>query len=520
MKSKEKNRQPFFYDVTLRDGNQALKKPWNIKEKEKVFNQLIQLGVQGIEVGFCNASKMDFDTSEHIAKLAPDHIVISGLARALDEDIEVVWEAVKHAAKPRIHTFISTSAYNMENVLKKTPQQVLESAVRAIQSCSRVMGGKGDIQFSPEHFGDCKENLDFVIELILAVIEAGAGVINLPNTVERYRPSYFTDMVTKVVKSVGNKAVIAVHNHNDLGMATATTVESFFAGATQLETTLIGLGERAGNTNIAEVACALYNCGVEMPINLEAIYEASIMVAELANIPIPEKAPLIGADVIVHRSGIHQDGTIKTKSKSKGAYRGFDLSIIGRKETDRLGITSQSGKTAVFEIIKRAGLPITMDEATYLQPILKKISEVKGELELALILETYEKEIFSVAGPLVFIDLHADHSRKSFDFKFSFNNEVMKVKGKGSGPVEACFNALNNIGLKLHLLEYKQHGQDVEYKNFAAFALSEIVLKSGVENGNGKVVVARAKDEDTVKANVKAVFNGANLLFRAGAKLS
>ena len=246
----EKTRRPFFYDVTLRDGNQALRNPWNLNEKELVFRQLLKLGVQGIEVGFSGASDMDFAACEHLAKLAPDNVVISGLARAVERDIVMVWEAVKHAAQPRIHTFLATSPFNMENVLRMSPSQVKAKAVNAVTICKKAMGGRGTIQFSAEHFGDCQDNMDFVIELLQAVVAEGAHVINLPNTVERYRPMLFVNMVERVVKALPKQVVVAVHTHNDLGMATATTVESYFAGAIQLETALNGLGERAGNTNM------------------------------------------------------------------------------------------------------------------------------------------------------------------------------------------------------------------------------------------------------------------------------
>ena len=302
------SRQPFFYDVTLRDGNQALRRPWDLKAKDKVFDQLLKLGVQGIEVGFSGASGMDFQACHHLAKRAPADVVISGLARAVDRDIEKVWEAIETAPQPRIHTFITTSPYNMEHVLRMPPQKVLQKAVSAVSLCTSLMGDKGSIQFSAEHFGDCRDNMDFVLEVMQAVIEAGATVVNLPNTVERYRPRYFVEMVEQVVAAVPEHVTVAVHNHNDLGMATATTVESYFAGAVQLETTLNGLGERAGNTNMFEVACALYNCGVDVPLNMPEFYESALLISEWSQIPIPEKSPIIGEDVIAHRSGIHQDG--------------------------------------------------------------------------------------------------------------------------------------------------------------------------------------------------------------------
>ncbi len=523
METEPNQKQPFFYDVTLRDGNQALRHPWNLHEKEMVFNQLVKLGVQGIEVGYSGASDMDFAACEHLAKLAPDNIVISGLARAVEHDIVKVWEAVKHAKQPRIHTFIATSPFNMEHVLRMPPEKVRQKAAEAVALCRKVMGGKGTVQFSAEHFGDCMDNLDFVIDVFKDVVEAGATVINLPNTVERYRPRVFVDMVEKVVKALPAHVTVAVHTHNDLGMATATTVESYFVGAVQLETALNGLGERAGNTNMYEVACALYNCGVEVPINMGEIYETALQMAEWSKVPIYEKAPLIGADVVAHRSGIHQDGAFKTKGMKKGAYRAIDAELIGRKEGDRLGFTSQSGKTAVFELIKNAGLPISLEEATFLQPILKSISEQagKGELSIEDLLNVYDREILNVTGPLEFHGVESGKSadgKQEFKFDVTYEGKRHKLSGQGTGPIDACVHAVETIGLYFHLVEYSQGALDTEHLDFAAYAISEIRLQrkaSAAAKPETKSAIGRAKDLDTVAANMKALFNGMNWLLRA-----
>ena len=345
--------------------------------------------------------------------------------------------------QPRIHTFLATSPFTMENVLRMTPEQVKERAVKAIATCRKVMGGQGTIQFSAEHFGDSSENLDFVIDLFHAVIAEGATVINLPNTVERYRPKLFVEMVEKVAAALPPHVTIAVHTHNDLGMATATTVESYFAGASQLECALNGLGERAGNTNMYEVALALANCDVDVPLNLGEIYETALRVSEWARVPIYEKAPLVGADVVAHRSGIHQDGASKTMGMKKGAYRAIDSSLIGRKEGDRLGFTSQSGKTAVFEIVRGLGLPISIEEAAVIQPILKKLSEQdkRGELNDDEILKVYDQEILNVRGPLVFKGLRDGAERKGILLRRELAGQGSDPGGPGHGAyrcVHAC----------------------------------------------------------------------------------
>ena len=368
-------RVPFFYDITLRDGNQSLKKPWNTNEKEIIFNHLVELGIQGVEVGFAAASEMDFEACSRLAQIAPDNVVISALARCVENDIIKAADSIKAAEKQRVHTFIAMSPFNMEYVLNKSPQEVRKQAIEGVTFARKIMGKKGEVQFSVEHFGDCHENIDFVIDTLKEVVKAGANVINLPNTVERVRPKKFVDLVEKVYNALPKDIIIAVHNHNDLGMATATTVESYFAGAIQLECALNGLGERAGNTNLYEVAIALHNSGVNVPLNLDKIYETALIVSDMSNIKIYEKAALIGPEALAHRSGIHQDGAIKTKDMQKGAYRPIHPSLIGRKDDEKLGFTSQSGKTAIFEIITDAGYPITISEAQGIAPFAKAEAE-------------------------------------------------------------------------------------------------------------------------------------------------
>ena len=253
------DRQPFFYDITLRDGNQSLKKPWNTFEKEIIFNHLIELGVQGVEAGFAAASEMDYEACSRLAEIAPDNVVISALARCVQSDILKAAQSIEKAKKKRIHTFIAMSPFNMQYVLNKSPQEVRKQAIEAVSYAKSLMGNDGEVQFSIEHFGDCHENIDFVIDSLQEIVKAGATIINLPNTVERTRPRKFVDIVEKVYNALPKDIIISVHNHNDLGMATATTVESYFAGAIQLECALNGLGERAGNTNMYEVAVALHS---------------------------------------------------------------------------------------------------------------------------------------------------------------------------------------------------------------------------------------------------------------------
>jgi 2-isopropylmalate synthase len=514
------NKKPFFYDITLRDANQALANPWNKEQKELVFRQLLKLGVQGIEVGFPMASDMDFESSQYLAKLAAElagkgdkvaeNAVISGLARAKKTDIQRAWDAIKEAPKPRVHTFLAMSPLSMEHVLQMEPMAVRAQAVEAVAFAKSLVGNNGSVEFSPEHFGDSIENFDFVLESLKEVVKAGATTINLPNTVERYRPMLFVDMVKRVVEALPKNITVSVHCHNDLGMATAATVESYFAGAAQMECALNGLGERSGNTNMYEVAVAIHNCGVEMDLNLNEIYETALLISKWANVPIYTKAPLIGIEAIAHRSGIHQDGVAKTKNMKKGAYRPIDYSLIGRSENDILAFTSQSGKTAIYEILNYNGYPVELDEAAELQPVLKEISEHEGELSHSRILEVFREKCCNLGGKLAFRAIDVTPERKDhYVFKLEKDGAPLeKFIETKKGPIEAALLLLREIGLPVELNSYKQSVVSKADKLWAGKALSEIVLSV-----NGKSVVGRGVSSSTLIANMRAVFSGVNKLY-------
>jgi 2-isopropylmalate synthase len=370
------------------------------------------------------------------------------------------------------------------------------------------MGNNGDIEFSPEHFGDSVENFDFVLESLQEIVKAGATTINLPNTVERYRPMLFVDMVKRVADALPKDVTISVHCHNDLGMATAATVESYFAGAAQMECALNGLGERSGNTNLYEVAVAIHNCGVEMDLNLSEIYETALLISKWANVPIYSKAPLVGIEAIAHRSGIHQDGVSKTKNMKKGAYRPIDYSLIGRNENDVLAFTSQSGKTAVYEILNHNGYPVELDEAAELQPVLKDISEREGELSPSRILEVFREKCCNLSGRLVFHSIDVTPEGNRFAFKFQKDGASQEESISAEGPIEAALMLSIKLGLPVELKSYKQSVVSEADKLWAGRALSEILLCA-----NGKSVVGRGVSSDTLIANMRAVFGGINRLY-------
>ena len=531
---------PIFYDVTLRDGNQALAKPMIPEQKLMVFEWLKALGVKCVEVGYPAASSMDFQACRAIAEQAPADMTIAVLARSNEADIDSAIAALKYVklATPRLHTFIGMSEFHMVHVLNKRPDQVRDMAVSSVKRAKAGLvsfGERLEIQFSPEHFGACQDNLDWVIETLQEIVAAGANVINLPNTVERSRPTVFTDLVEKVIAALPKSVIVSVHCHNDLGMATATTVESYFRGARQLEVTLNGLGERAGNTSLYEAAVALRLNGVPVGLDLKQIYGIAIKVAELTGEPISPKAPVIGRECLYHRSGIHQHGAIRTFQRAGKAYLPFDPAIAGRAGDEELRFTSQSGYTAVLAIVKETGRLISEAEARLLQPGLKDAAQTRGELTTEEIVDVYDKYVaLKSAKPLVssedvtaLIDdairdrgqqiwqrvyvlaLAGDHPAATIGLRR--NGEQIIQVALGDGPVDAAFKAIELItGVKVKIEKY-------HIDNLTSGADSQGKVVCGLRH-DGCYSEGASSGTDVVIASVDAYLEALNKLLLGGDK--
>ncbi|TGM73490.1 2-isopropylmalate synthase [Leptospira levettii] len=369
-------------DVTLRDGNQALKRPWTLNEKIEVFDLLVSLNVDGIEVGFPSSNESEFYTCQVLSKRAPKGKPIAALSRANEKEIAVTWEAIQQADSPRMHIVYPVSDFSIKYVLKISEKEVLQKIKSSVSFARSIVGPNHQIQFSGEHFGDAIQNFEFTKLAFMTAIEAGANIINLPNTVERYRPMVFVNMVKEIKESIGDKAMISIHTHNDLGMATATSVESVYVGAEQIEVALNGLGERAGNTNLYETVIALHQNGESLNIQFDRIYPTAKRISELTGIPIGEKTPIIGEDIFSHRSGIHQDGVTKTMNQSKGAYRTFSPEFVGRFDKETISFTNQSGHKAIEFLLRQKGIEVSKEEVHHLFSIAKSISSKENNREI------------------------------------------------------------------------------------------------------------------------------------------
>mgnify|MGYP000070430757 CR=1 FL=1 len=315
-----------IFDTTLRDGEQTPGVNLNIQEKLEIARQLARLGVDVIEAGFAIASPGDFEAVKAVAQNIKG-VTIASLSRAVEKDIDRAWEAVQYAERPRIHTFIATSDIHMKYKLKMTEQEVLERAVAAVKYAKKYCE---DVEFSPEDAG--RTRVEFLYKVLEEVIKAGATVVNIPDTVGYTMPVEFGKLIRGIKENVSNihKAEISVHCHNDLGLATANSLAAISAGATQIECTINGIGERAGNAALEEIAMALYvrqdRFQAQTSLNLQEIYRTSRLVSRLTGMLVQPNKAIVGQNAFAHEAGIHQDGVLKDKL----TYEIMDAQLIGR----------------------------------------------------------------------------------------------------------------------------------------------------------------------------------------------
>lgn len=370
-----KNDRIYFFDTTLRDGEQSPGFSMNIDEKLHFANQLVKLGVDIIEAGFPIASKGDFEAVEKIAKMVKG-VQIAGLARANFEDIDTAWEAIKHAEQPRIHTFISSSDIHIDYQLKKDRKSVLEQAVKAV---GHARSYTGNVEFSP--MDATRSDRDYLVEMLTAVIDAGATTLNIPDTVGYAIPSEFQSLIRYIVDNVKNidKAVISVHCHNDLGLAVANSIAAIEAGARQVECSVNGIGERAGNTSLEEIVMALKTrnnlFNVTSNINTKQIMSTSKLLTHITGVTVQPNKAIVGANAFAHESGIHQDGMLKN-TMTYEIMRPEDVGIS--KSTLVLG--KHSGRHAVIDRLKALGYDLTNEELDRFFKYFKALADVKKQI--------------------------------------------------------------------------------------------------------------------------------------------
>ena len=499
-----KREKIIIFDTTLRDGEQSPGASMNTKEKIQIATQLERLGVDVIEAGFAAASPGDFDAIHKIAQVVKNSTVCS-LARALERDITEAAKAIEPAPKKRIHTFIATSPIHMEYKLKMTPEEVIKKAVEAVKLAKSFVD---DVEFSCEDAG--RSDIAFLKEISDAVIEVGAKTINLPDTVGIRMPSEIADMISQMKAHIGERAIISVHNHNDLGLAVANSLEAIKNGARQVECTINGLGERAGNAALEEIVMALkvrkdMFSDVETNINTKEIYPTSRMIATITGIePQPNKA-IVGKNAFAHESGIHQDGILKHKQ----TYEIFSPEEIGLNKDDTLVLGKHSGRAAFKDKLEKLGFNLTKEQLdeTFLR--FKELADKKKDIYdddlRALVtsnMTSIEKSFEIVA--LQLMDSTGGVPSAAVTIKKPDGTEVTDA-GIGDGTIDAIFKTIDRItGHSGRLMDYK-----VKSVSKGKDALANVTVQVNF-NQDEPAVIGHGLSIDTMLASARAYIGALN----------
>ena len=434
-----------IFDTTMRDGEQSPGASMTKEEKIRIARQLEKMGVDVIEAGFAAASPGDFESVNAIAKIITKSTVCS-LARAVENDVRKAGEAVAPAPKKRIHTFIATSPIHMEHKLKMKPQQVIDAAVKAVKIAKEYTD---DVEFSAEDA--VRSDLDFLAKIFTAVIEAGATTINIPDTVGYSIPSVWYERISNIIKSVpnGDKIVWSTHCHNDLGMAVANSLAAVQAGVRQVECTINGLGERAGNASLEEIVMALKVrhdlFGLETGIDTTQIVPVSKLVSTITGYPIQPNKAVVGANAFAHESGIHQDGVLKHPE----TYEIMTAESVGWS-TNRLTLGKLSGRNAFKTKLADLGIELESEEAlnaafARFKELADKKREIFDEDLHALVSDemgSMNAESYKFISQKISTETGEEPRA---DIVFSIKGEEKRASATGSGPVDAIFKAIESV---------------------------------------------------------------------------
>lgn len=497
------NESVYIFDTTLRDGEQSPGASMNAAEKLRLATQMEKLGVDIIEAGFPAASEGDFNAVSQIAgKL--EKTVVAGLARASKEDIDRAWGAVQHAAKPRIHTFLATSDIHLKYKLNIDRDQMINNAVEAVRYAKSLTD---NVEFSAEDAS--RSDRDFLCKVFEAAIEAGATTVNIPDTVGYAIPSEFEALVKYIIENTPNigKAVVSVHCHNDLGLATANTLAAIRAGARQAEVTINGIGERAGNTSMEEVVMALHTrpnyLPMETNIRTEEIYPTSRLVSMITGILVQPNKAIVGANAFAHEAGIHQDGILKNPM----TYEIMKPETIGLNR-NKLVLGKHSGRHALRDRLKNMGYDLSDEEVTLVFTKFKELADKKKHVvdeDLEAIVtegilrtsEVFRLEYLHVTSGTTVLPMAS--------VKLAINERGVKGAGYGNGPIDAAFNTIAKLtGTESELLRFS-----VSALTGGTDALGEVTVRL---RENGLVALGKGADADIITASAKAYINGLNRL--------
>lgn len=498
-----------IFDTTLRDGEQALRASLSKREKLQIAHAIARLGVDVMEVGFPVSSPGDFDAVQTIAKEVKGP-TICGLARAVDKDIIACGEALAPAEKRRIHTFIATSPIHLEHKLQKTLEQATEMAVRAITLAKTYTD---DVEFSCEDAGRTPvADLAYIIE---RAIDAGATTINIPDTVGYTEPTEFAEIIRGIRELTPNidKAVISVHCHNDLGLAVANSVAAVQAGARQIECTVNGIGERAGNCALEEVAMIMRTraerFGVSTNIKSEEIFRTSKLVSQLCNMPVQQNKAIVGANAFAHSSGIHQDGILKAQN----TYEIMKPEHIGM-QSNELNLTSRSGRHVIQHRMTEMGYGKSDYDLNDVYDAFLKLADKKGQvhdydLEAIVFNQQLEDESdYYQLASLQGLSSNLPVNTATVGIRIGDTTEVSYKSETGNGPIEASYKALRHLtGVEMSIIDFK-----LSSKGEGADAIGQVDI---IAEFMGRNFHGTGLATDIIHAGVKAYIHVLNLIRRA-----
>jgi 2-isopropylmalate synthase len=522
----------YIFDTTLRDGEQSPGVTLSVADKVEIAKHLCRLGVDILEAGFPIASPGDFEAVQQISMqvgpyLPPnrkEHMTICGLARAVKKDIDRAYDAVKHAPKHRIHTFLATSDLHLQYKLKITREQCVQKAVEAVQYAKSLAD---DVEFSPEDAG--RSDRDFLCKVLGSVIEAGATTLNIPDTVGYNTPEEYGEMISYLRKNTvgGDQVIWSTHCHNDLGLATANTLSGIANGARQVEVTINGIGERAGNTSLEEIVMAIYTHQKKFPvytdIETKELYRLSQLVSQKTGMLVQPNKAIVGANAFAHSSGIHQDGLIKCQE----TYEIIHPSVVG-VPSSQLVMTKHSGRNALKTRLSQLGFDAYIEDQEALDKIFEKFKRAadakrNGSLtdsdlvalvanESTSIGDVYQVDYVQVVSSASALDedqYSPDRPSATATIvlrDLSSGELVLKTDSAvGKGPVEAVINCINRIvghDSDAILFEY-----EVKSVTEGSDALGNVVVKVQYKD---KLYIGRSTHWDVIVASANAYVRALN----------
>src|SRR5215831_12696282 len=491
----------YIFDTTLRDGEQSPGCSMNLEEKLKMARQLESLRVDVIEAGFPIASDGDFESVRQVAKEVRS-VVIAGLARATELDIRKAWEALQDAAKPRIHTFIATSDIHLQHKLKRTREQVLEQVAKAVRLAKSLCN---DVEFSAEDAG--RSDLDYLCQVVELAINEGATTINIPDTVGYCVPDEFGQIFKVLRDRVPNmdRARLSSHCHNDLGFAVANSLAAMQNGARQVECTINGIGERAGNASLEEIVMALKvrkdRLGLASTVNTEEIYKTSHLLSNLTGVMVQANKAIVGKNAFAHEAGIHQDGVLKQAS----TYEIMTPQSVGIP-TNNIVLGKHSGRHALSARYQSLGYNLGQEELDRAYMLFTKLADKKKSIYDEDLLAIIHDGIRIIPERYHLKYVHATGGNQAIataTVRLSRDEQFFVESANGDGPVEAIYGAIDKItSLNGRLIDYSVHavsrGKD---------AVGEVFVHVDFE---GKSFSGKAASSDIIDASARAYLNAVN----------